>query len=209
VTGPVIEVADPATGELVSLPGLPALPFARPLGLDLPPSLTWEQWSAYGATLRTAQRSIMWLLGDWARYGEARWGQTYTQVAEETGRSPGVLRNAKYVAERFADLSRRRDDLDWSDHAEVASLRPDVADELLEKAAREELSTRELRAEVARRKGRNADISRDIERWLAEGERLAAAVGGGAVFVALPDAATIDAVADLLAVVDPRRRLVA
>jgi hypothetical protein len=201
------DATDPDTGEVTTLPAsVILLPGAGPTGLDLPDTLSRGQWEEIGQALRRAEKSVQWWIGDWLRYGERRWGETYTQAAQETGRSRGALRNMKSVADRFADKSRRRDDLDWTDHAEVASLDPETADALLEKAAREQLSTRDLRAEVAKIKGRDADISRELEQWLGQARRLRAAVGAGAYFVIVGETDAIDDAADLLGIIDPRRK---
>jgi N6-adenosine-specific RNA methylase IME4 len=146
----------PDTGEVVEFHGRQLVLPGRvtTVGLDLPPDLTFEQWNGIGAALQGVSKSVQWWIGDWLRYGERRWGEMYAQAVEDTGRSAGGLRNAKFVAEAFADLSRRRDELTWSHHAEVAG-RAD-ADELLDAAARDNLSTRELRTEVSRRKAAQA-----------------------------------------------------
>ena len=120
------------------------------VGLDLPPDLTFEQWSGIGAALRGVNRSLQWWLGDWLRYGERRYGEMYAQAVEDTGKNYQTLANAKWVAERFADFSLRRENLSWSHHKEVAG-RADAA-ELLDLAERADLSVRDLHAEVSRRK---------------------------------------------------------
>lgn len=228
MTGPVIEVADPETGELVSLPGLPALPGAGPLGLDLPPSLTWEQWAAYGATLQVAHRSIMWLLGDWLRYGERRFGETYVQAVEATGRAAQSLMNAKWVAERV-EPSRRRAALSWSHHADVAVMEPDAQDELLGWAERSGAKRADLREAVRQRKVRDfaeaigvgsrpreevpphpdsitamgETLSADIAVWLIEGRLLAAQVRRGVPFaVVSSEQDSFDELVELIQVLD-------
>ena len=104
-----------------------------------------------GQKLQSVSRSVMWWIGDWLRFGERRWGEMYAQAVEDTGRGEDTLRAAKWVAEKFENV-RRRTDCSWSHHKEVAALPPAEADELLDLAEREGLSTRELRAEVSRRK---------------------------------------------------------
>ena len=55
-------------------------------GLDLPENLTFEQWAAIGSTLKNAQQSLMWRLGDWLLYGENKnWGEKYDRAIEATG----------------------------------------------------------------------------------------------------------------------------
>lgn len=215
-TGPLIEVADPATGEVTGARPRPFIPrYATPTSLDLPPGLSWEEWEQVAADLQQAHRSVSWWLGDCLVYGDRKWGEQHTQAyLTDAGFTEAVLENARWISKRYPP-STRVVPLPWTHYREAARLPDGERMETLREAAECGWSSRELHEEVARRKGRpsptdashpSADISREIERWLAEGGRLAAAVGGGAVFVALPDAATIDAVADLLAVVDPRRR---
>ncbi len=66
-----------------------------------------------------------------------------------------TLRKLGYVSERF-ESGRRRPDLPFGHHREVAALPADKADELLEVAEQKKLSVRELRAEVARIKNAEA-----------------------------------------------------
>lgn len=52
------------------------------------------------------------------------YGETYSQVIEETGLDYQTLRNYKYVASRI-ELSLRKDNLHWHHHLVVAPLEPD------------------------------------------------------------------------------------
>jgi hypothetical protein len=223
VRAPVIEVADPLTGEIVSMPGLPALPGATPLGLELPPSLSWDQWSAYGATLQVAHKSIMYLLGDWLRYGAWRFGERYTQAVAATGRDVQTLMNAAWVCGRIPP-SRRRDALSFSHHAEVAALEPDQQDGLLDWCVENRASRSELRAEIEHRglrQPRKAPLdapSPDVEEWeatgsptltdelagwLADGRELAARVRKGVPFaVASGEQDSFDELVELIQVLD-------
>ena len=51
----------------------------------------------------------------------------YDDIAEETGYETKALRNIKYVADNV-ELSRRKDNLSFSHHVEVASLPPEWLD---------------------------------------------------------------------------------
>jgi N6-adenosine-specific RNA methylase IME4 len=143
---------DATTGEVVEFRGGKlALPgHASAVGLELPEDLTEAEWRQVGDVLKSAERSLMWWIGDWLRFGEKRWGEKYAEAQERTGRAYQTLANAKSVAEAFPDFSRRRENLSWGHHAEVAGR--DDADELLDRAEREDISVRELRAEVSRRR---------------------------------------------------------
>jgi N6-adenosine-specific RNA methylase IME4 len=128
----------------LSLPGR-----VTAVGLELPETLSFEEWSDLGGNLRGVSKSVMWWIGDWLCYGERQYGEMYAQAMQETGRSYDGLRQAKLVAERIKS-DRRRSNLSFGHHAEVAFR--DDADELLDKAEREEWSRQELRTEVSRRK---------------------------------------------------------
>lgn len=121
------------------------------IGLALPDDLSEQEWLDVGVQLKMAEQSLMWWVGDWARYG-SRFGDGYQQQMAVTGYSYSSVTNAVSVADRF-DFYRRRENLSWSMHAEVASLAPDEQDELLDLAEAGELKGRkQLRAEVQRRK---------------------------------------------------------
>ncbi|MDQ6778590.1 MAG: hypothetical protein M3071_20735 [Actinomycetota bacterium] len=94
-------------------------------------------------------RRVGWWLGDWLRYGNARFGERYSRAARITGYDTQTLMNMTYVASRF-DVSRRRENLSWSHHAELAALPPGDQDYWLERARTEALSIRDLRLEMRR-----------------------------------------------------------
>lgn len=109
--------------------------------------LEHPEWLAAGRRLGAIGRCSQWWIGDWIRYGTARWGEKYAQAAKVTGYDPKSLRNLAYVASRF-DLSRRRDTLSWSHHAELAVLEPGEQDRWLELASAKRLSVADLRIEL-------------------------------------------------------------
>jgi hypothetical protein len=127
----------------ISLPGR-----VLSTGLELPEGLSIEKWLIVGAQLQSAGRALMWWLGDWWLYGENRYGEAASQAAE-VDCDPKTLSNAGWVAKRF-EFSRRRENLSWGHHAEVASLLPEQQDELLDLASRDSLSVHELRRAVRR-----------------------------------------------------------
>ncbi len=102
------------------------------------------EWVAAGLGLGEMARVNNWWVGDWLNYGTTRWGEKYVEAAKITGFDPKTLRNIASVVSRF-DLSRRRDNLDFTHHAEVAALDPDQQDEWLDRATELKLSTADLR----------------------------------------------------------------
>lgn len=100
------------------------------------------------------ERASQWWIGDWLRYGAARWGEKYAQAARITGYDVPSLRNMAWLASQF-DVSRRRDDLSWSHHAAVAGCDRVEQDRWLSDAARRRLSVADLRFEIrSARRGR-------------------------------------------------------
>ena len=110
--------------------------------------LTYEDWLRQGSKLGLAGRNAAWWIGDWLRYGTARYGSKYAAAARTTGYDRQTLMNMVYVATRF-ETSRRREDLSWSHHAELAALAPGEQDRWLDHATAERLSVRDLREELA------------------------------------------------------------
>lgn len=123
----------------------------------LPAFADYAAWADYAPVVGGMVRRSMWLLGDWLRVGEARWGEMYTQAVNDTGLDAGTLRNAKYVAGRI-EPSRRRDELSFSHHQEVAPLPPARQDALLSEAAAEQLPVKSFRARVSAERHASAPI---------------------------------------------------
>lgn len=117
----------------VALLDLPDCEFT-PIGLNLPKHLTFDQWERIGRQLQLADVAIQWWIGDWLVYGEHKWGDKYTQAIEVTGRREQTLKNYHFVAAAI-EKSRRRYELNYSIHAEVAPLEPEEQDRVLAKAA--------------------------------------------------------------------------
>jgi hypothetical protein len=104
-------------------------------------------WLATGRRLGTIGRCSQWWIGDWVRYGTARWGEKYAEAARVTGYDVASLRNMAWVASRF-DLSLRNDKLSWSHHVLLAPLEPEEQRKWLRRASEERLSVADLRLEL-------------------------------------------------------------
>jgi hypothetical protein len=117
------------------------------LGWAAPERLDRAGWLAAGVSLAEFGRVNNWWVGDWIRYGNAQWGEKYTEAARITGLDVKTLRNIAYVASRF-DVSRRRDNLTWTHHAELAALSPERQEEWLERSLALNLSPGDLRLEL-------------------------------------------------------------
>jgi hypothetical protein len=142
----------------------PAIAMANPSSADVSQrlnSVAWipgrdlhhGEWTAIGKRLGGLVRCSQWWIGDWVRYGSARWGERYIVAARITGYDVDSLRNMVWISSRFHP-SRRRNDLTWSHHASLATLEPDEQDVWLDRAIEERLSVADLRIELrAARRG--------------------------------------------------------
>jgi hypothetical protein len=127
--------------------------------------LTVADWARQGRWLGALGRGSGWWLGDWVRYGNARYGDRYAPAARVTGYDVQSLMNMAYVAGRF-EVARRRDALSFSHHAEVASLPLEEQDLWLDRAEVGTLSVRSLRSELrqARHRARSRERVRASRR---------------------------------------------
>ena len=118
------------------------------LGLVVTGNPTVKEWGDFGSQIKAVEGAIQWLIGDWLNYGELHYGEKYKEAIEKTGYDYGTLRDEKWIAGRF-EVSRRHDNIPWGHHREVAGVRPDdVADALLDQAAENNWSQKELRKAV-------------------------------------------------------------
>lgn len=105
------------------------------------------EWLATGRRLGAIGRCSQWWIGDWIRYGSARWGEKYAEAARITGYDVASLRNMAWVAAQF-DLSLRNDKLTWSHHVLLAPLESEDKRHWLARAEQERLSVADLRIEL-------------------------------------------------------------
>lgn len=130
-----------------------------PLELKLPESLPMQDWAELGRKLARADQVVKWWLGDWAAFGERKYGQL-KEFASANGINYGTLRDAAWVSGAIP-LSRRRDSLDWSFHREVAALKPREQSKWLEEASANELTRADLRRQIRLSKGESSALESD------------------------------------------------
>lgn len=118
--------------------------------LQLRDGLTFDEWEATGSKLGQFQRAAAWWIGDWLNYGERCYGETYAQGIEVTGLEYSTLQSFVWVSSRV-EMLRRRNNLSWSHHREVAALEPDEQDEWLTRAETGDWSKAELRRQLRQR----------------------------------------------------------
>jgi hypothetical protein len=117
------------------------------LGLKFPPGLPFEEWKAMGEKLGAEANVSVWKLADWMFHGEWEYGQRYREALNVTGLDYETLRSYATVAGRFG-LERRRKGLSFAHHAQLTIFDDDTQDALLDRAAKEGWSAKQLREEV-------------------------------------------------------------
>jgi hypothetical protein len=122
-----------------------------------------EDWIAAGRKLGVLGRSSQWWLGDWIRFGNARWGERYREAARITGYDIGSLRNMAWIAGQF-DLDLRHPKLSWSHYPLLAKLPSDERASWIERAVDDRLTVADLRIELRRRTGTSPTHVADRER---------------------------------------------
>lgn len=120
----------------------------EPTQLVIPAELTLDEYVSLLLSLGGIARGHQWWVGDALVEGERRYGDEFAQHADSLGLEPHTLTNWRWVADAVAP-SRRRDDLTWSHHAEVARLAPADQARALASAAKQGWNVRQLRDYVA------------------------------------------------------------
>lgn len=124
-----------------------------PVGLELPETLTEDQWQDVGRELGRDARASAFRIGDWLLHAEVVYDKgdkaegRYVQAEELTGLGRRTLRNYASVCRRVP-MSRRRDALTFGHHDAIASLDGDEQERLLTAAETGDWTLAKLRDEV-------------------------------------------------------------
>lgn len=117
---------------------------------NLPPSVFAEKVMQPLITLsEKIADSSLWWWGDALAYQEQTYGVKYDQALEVSGYSYQTLATAVFTCKRI-EFFRRRKNLSYSHHADIASAFEDPAeqDTWLDRAEQEKLSVKELRLAI-------------------------------------------------------------
>lgn len=157
------------TGVALSVPGS-----VGPNWLTLPEDISFQEWEKVGSRISMVGESMQWWIGDWANFGDRKWGDL-PSIAARLGISYALVRDAAWVASRVP-IAGRHANLSWTYHRAVASLDADSQNHLLNAAERHGWNRDELRrAAAARRLSESADgggityeLDTDRKRHIAE-----------------------------------------
>lgn len=123
------------------------------------PDMRYDTWEALGRFLGSLDRRARWYIGDWLVFGEALFGEAasqgveatqkerYSEAERVTGLDHGTLLNIRSICAKVAK-SRRRPELGFWIHAEVAPLEPAEQIEWLDKAVAEGWTRNQLREAI-------------------------------------------------------------
>jgi hypothetical protein len=145
--GPPQEVEIGAENGSLNVEVVTRVAHLSPTALTFQRELTFEEWQDVGVQLHRIDSGVKWWIGDWLRYGERTYGEGYAQGIAQTDLSYQTLANTVWVASKV-EFSRRRENLSFRHHAEVASLEPTEQDALLGEAEAREWTSPELRSAV-------------------------------------------------------------
>jgi hypothetical protein len=144
-----MQLATKGNGQLVSF----ARAKVKRNGLVIDEGLDREQWidgviKPLANLIHTMEESARWWWGDALAYGEQNFGDI-ADMADRTGYSYDSMKACKYVSQRI-EIGRRRQELSWSHHAEVALSidDPDERDAWLDKAVKQDWSKSVLRKAI-------------------------------------------------------------
>jgi hypothetical protein len=116
-------------------------------GLNLPDNLRFNEWRDIGELLEQHHNRSLWWIADWAAYGDRQYRREYGAGLERIY-TRGSLRNLASIANRV-EPSRRRDNLSFSHHGEIAQLDADYQNAFLDDAFEKSWTVLELREQVA------------------------------------------------------------
>jgi len=139
--------APPSSGRASTTPARASQGRPVPTAWVAPEGLDRAAWISQGRRLGALSRKSNWWVGDWLRFGAAKWGEKYTLAAKITGHDTHSLENMVYVASHV-NISLRRENLSWSHHFLVAALGPDEQAHWLEIATERRMSVNDLRVEL-------------------------------------------------------------
>jgi hypothetical protein len=119
--------------NLIRFDWLPESVAISPVGILFTGEIPYEAWSQLMAALSQLEGAAQWAIGDALNYGEAKYGEKYSQAMEVTGLSYQALANYSWVAKNVP-VENRRQGLSWTHHRVVAKLSAAEQHKVLEQA---------------------------------------------------------------------------
>ena len=117
------------------------------IGLEFVGDVSEEEYEIFGQTLLQIDTAYQWIVGDYLAYGVKNNYGMAKDFAEALGRSEGTINNWVSVS-RQVRFSRRRENLSFKHHVEVAALSSDEQEHWLHQASENGWSAARLNKEI-------------------------------------------------------------
>lgn len=131
--------------------------------LTLPDGVSFDAWVNIQARLYTVQEASNWWIGDWVVFGEAHYGEAFSQGIPDKDREH--IQQCAWVAQRVS-VDRRRPPhvLSWTHHRVVAGLEPEQQEQMLQQAVEQGWSVRELGDAVRIAQGKTPTVHTRVDK---------------------------------------------
>ncbi len=127
-----------------------------PIGLTILSTLGYDEWLDLMKTLVRLETAFQFAIGDALIYGEAQYGEKYSQAMDATGLSYQSLANMVWVA-KHVPIHNRIPDVSWTHHRVIASVEQGDQKAMLEWARDKGMSAVDLQAHISGKQPRKMD----------------------------------------------------
>lgn len=134
--------------EVVHIGSMPTSVRISDVGITFTEDIPFNDWSRLMETLSRMETAFQFAIGDALIYGQAAYGEKYSQAMEATGHSYQALANYCWVS-KSVPIGVRQPGLSWTHHRVVAKLPVDQQESMLITATHNNLTIDEL-AEIIR-----------------------------------------------------------
>ena len=122
------------------------------IGIELPESMTKEEWRGYGLRISQVEGALNWVVGDWLVRAKEQWFGSekgmYHDAENITGWTKAKLKSSKMTSARFSLLDRSNK-LSWTHHRDIAGYRGNEADDWLNRCLENNWSVQQLREAIS------------------------------------------------------------
>lgn len=136
--------------DVVYIASMPPSVHISTVGVTFTEDISEADWSRLLQVLARTEDAVQFAIGDALNYGESKYGETYSQAMDATGRTYQALANYVWVS-RAVPMEVRNPNLSWTRHRIVAKLPPNEQRDMLTAAENNQWTVDEL-AEVVRGK---------------------------------------------------------
>lgn len=133
-----------------------------PMGLSVVGTPTFTQWEEACHWVQQVEKASPFWIGDLLAYGD-KFGEMASQVLEATEYAEKTCANAKYTCNAIPP-ERRRPNVPYAHHHEIAPLPPAEQDEWLKKCEDEQLTREQLRVQLKAHKAKTTGAV--VELWV-------------------------------------------